>query len=192
MTRWRDRFDLSRGQGLEPVQVGDYVYTRTGTCGVVVDEWWTDSTGGSPVRTVVVAEDQGVAQPSRMPYAAEDCVAIHGPHGSSQRCDALHERDGRCVRWATRTERVWQTDKHGYQVASTFAERAVCWEHLPAAVVWAEQLFSPASCELRLDEPCGGSTELPERGEGWAFYLPRRPADRSLDRAAPERKGWER
>jgi hypothetical protein len=192
MTHWRECFDPRRGQGLEPVQVGDYVYTRAGTCGSVVDEWWTDPCEGSPVRTVVVAEDRGVEQPSRMPYAAEDCVAIHGPHGFSQRCDALHERDGRCACWATRTVRVWQTDERGQHVAGTFAERAVCWEHLSTAVVWAERLFSPASCELRLGEPCGGSTEMPERGEGWAFDLSRRAPDRSLDRAAPEREGWER
>jgi Bifunctional DNA primase/polymerase, N-terminal len=172
MTHWRDRFDPRRGQGLEPVQVGDYIVTRAGTCGTVVDEWWTDSREGSPVRTVVVAEDCGVEQPSRMPYAAEDCVAIHGPHGSHQRCDALHDREGRCARWATRTVQIWQTDERGHQVAGTFAERAVCWEHLSAAAVWAEQLFSPASCELRLGEPCGGSTELPERGEGGTSTCP--------------------
>ncbi|MGH8895643.1 MAG: hypothetical protein ACRDZ4_01150 [Egibacteraceae bacterium] len=171
------------------MQVDDYVYTRADTCGFVVDEWWTEPREGSPVRTVVVAEDHGVDQHGRMPYAAEECVPIHGPHGSRQRCDALHDRKGRRACWATRTVQVWQTDEHGQQVVGTFAERAVCWEHLPAAVVWAERLFSPASYELRLGKPCGGSTEPPARGEGWDFDLPRRAPDRSLDRTEPERKG---
>jgi hypothetical protein len=64
----------------------------------VVEDWWTDPRKGPLVRTVIVAEHHGVEQPGRMPYAAKDCVPLYGPHGSHQRCDALHERNGRCRR----------------------------------------------------------------------------------------------
>ncbi|MGH8931159.1 MAG: hypothetical protein ACRDZO_11190 [Egibacteraceae bacterium] len=203
---WRSRFDPRRGQGLEAVQVGDYVYTRAGTCGQVVAQWWTGPAQGLPARTVVVAEDRGVDEPGEVPYPAEDCVAVHGPHGSSQRCDALHERDGWCHRWAARLVVVWQTDDHGHpvadnrghQLAGTFAERAVCWEHLPGAVVWAEQRFAPHPCQLRVAAAEGGSTEPPDRADGWDFDVPRRAPDRldQLRQRDPDRgseqEGWER
>ena len=200
---WRSRSDPRRGQGLEPVEVGDYVYTAAGTAGRVTAAWWTNPADGFPQRTVVVAEDHGVAQPGDMPYEAEDCVAVHGPYGSWQRCDALHETVGRCARWAARAVTVWQTDPHGdpvvndrgHQLAGTFAERAVCWDHLPAAVVWAEQRFTPATFELRVGEPTGGSTEPPTRAEGWDLDVPRRAPDlgfRPRERTVHEPEGWER
>ena len=150
----------------------------------------------------MVAEDDGVDKPSDMAYRAEDCVAIHGPHGSRQRCGALHTTEGRCARWAARTVTVWQTDphgdpvvdEHGHQLAGTFAERAVCWNHLPAAVVWAERRFAP-TFELRLEPPTGGSTEPPTRAQGWDLDVPRRAPDLGLrprERTVHEREGWQR
>ncbi|MGH8933444.1 MAG: hypothetical protein ACRDZO_23110 [Egibacteraceae bacterium] len=194
---WRSRFDPRRGQGLEPVQVGDCVYTSAGTAGRVNAAWHHRG-----VPYVTVSEDHGVDPPGDMPHRAENCVAIHGPHGSRQRCDARHDRAGRCARWAARTVTVWQTDEHGhpvvdedgYQLAGTVTERAVCWDHLAAAVDWAEQRYGP-TFELRLGAPTGGSTEPPDRAAGWDLDTPRRTPDlgiRPRERIVRELEGWER
>ena len=57
-------------------------------------------------------------------------------------------------------------DDDGYAPPGLAPERrVVCWEHLPAAVFWAEQRFGPPQGEVRLGDVAGGSSQLPVRLE---------------------------
>lgn len=157
-------------ESLTAVNVGDYVRIADGRYGYV----WAVSTPGrtsgertKPAVLVRIEEDDPAAETVPEWFDASECAPICHVHGSRERCEAV-EDGWRCTRWAARTvsailpdERFSaQCEKDGHMPPGAADERrAVCWRHLAAGIVWAEQRVVQDSVRIGLPE--GGSYERP-------------------------------
>ena len=137
---------------------------------------------------LLVTEDDEDSYEAWVP--AEQCVPVHGGWGSYERCEALDD-EVLCQRWAARSVTAIPVDGRGHELVDGDGyalpglvpeRRAVCWEHLGAAVFWAGERFGRGRSEVRLGDVAGGSWEQPVRfdegqfGGSWgaSYTLPAR------------------
>lgn len=161
---------------LTAVDVGDYVRIADGRYGYV---WAVSTTGTSgewakAAVLVRIEEDDPAAETVPEWFDASECAPICHVHGSRERCEAV-EDGWRCTRWAARTvsaillDELWDARHEDGQAWPGVADerRAVCWEHLAAGIVWAEQRVAQDSVRIGLPE--GGSYERPADIEKVSF-----------------------
>ena len=132
-----------------------------------------------PDHELLVILDDEAAREVWVPI--DGCVPLHGGWGSYERCEAVD--DGQlCTYWAARAVTAVPLDDRGGELVDhdgyalpglTPERRAVCWQHLPAAVFWAGERFGHGRIQVRLDHVHGGSWEQPYRfdqvqlGDSW-------------------------
>jgi hypothetical protein len=169
------------GREAKPAAVGDFVTTVEGLYGRVLKERWDHGTGIAAARSsgrqlLVVVEEEDEHAVERWVLAGE-CWAEHGPCGSYEVCQAV-DSGARCGRWAVRSvtaiplnDRGGELcDADGYALDGFVPERrAVCWQHLPAAVFWAGLRFGHGRTGVCLGDVAGGSRQQPDGFEAMSL-----------------------